>query len=198
MTFDVIPWFLHSIYVTILSCDMLSTLFLENIFFLCNRLKPSYVITFDNNSWVFFTFSYAMRNNIDNPPGPPTKAGTTLMNFFDVNISWDWKPCWCLSFAAVDVNILDVNTPPPIKWDLGQFLLKFTNFFGFQFFTNSTSFWKFSIQTEKLYKCKKTQCKDFISEITSCIWQLHSFNLMTFYIWFCSSVFREVFIRHKK
>ncbi len=51
MTFDVIPWFLHSIYVTIFSCDMLSRLFLENIFFLCNRLKPSYVMTFNVIPW---------------------------------------------------------------------------------------------------------------------------------------------------
>ncbi len=51
MTFDVIPWFLHSIYVTIFSCDMLSMLFLENIFFLCNRLKPSYVMTLDIIPW---------------------------------------------------------------------------------------------------------------------------------------------------
>ncbi len=47
MTFNFIPWFLHSIYVTVISCDMLSMLFLENISFLCHYLKPSFVMTFD-------------------------------------------------------------------------------------------------------------------------------------------------------
>ncbi len=47
MTFDIIPWFLHSIYVTIFSRYMLSMLFLEIIFFLCYCLNPSYVMTFD-------------------------------------------------------------------------------------------------------------------------------------------------------
>ena len=51
MTFDIIPWFLHSIYVTVFSCDMLSTLFLENISFLCHCLKPSYVMPFNVIPW---------------------------------------------------------------------------------------------------------------------------------------------------
>ena len=70
---NVLSWFLHSIYVTIFSCDMLSTLFLENIFFLCNRLKPSYVMTFDVIPVFFFSFLNGTKNNIDNGPGPPKK-----------------------------------------------------------------------------------------------------------------------------
>jgi hypothetical protein len=62
---------IYHFYVNVLSHHMLwhSMLFLENIFFLCNCLKPSYVMTF-NVIPIFFSFSNATKNNIDIRPGP--------------------------------------------------------------------------------------------------------------------------------
>ena len=115
MTFDFIPWFLHSIYVTIFSCDMLSTLFLENISFLChcittllienisflcNHLKPSYVMTF-NVIPGFFSFSNVTKNNIDIRPGPPKKLEQRRRTFS------------MLIFLGVE-KVVDVNHLRPL------------------------------------------------------------------------------------
>ncbi len=71
---------LHSIYVTVFSCNMLSTLFLENISFLCHCLKPSYVMTFNVIPGFFLHFHMRWGITSTISTAPP-KAGTTSTNF---------------------------------------------------------------------------------------------------------------------
>jgi hypothetical protein len=59
-----------------------------NIFFLCNHLKPKYVMTFDVIPGFFLHFRIGQRITSTLGRAQKKKAGTTSTNFFDVNISW--------------------------------------------------------------------------------------------------------------
>jgi hypothetical protein len=89
-------------------------LFLENIFFLCNCLKPSYVMPFDVIP-IFFSFLNATKNNIDIRPGPPKKLELRWQTFLMLIFLWLQK--------LVDVGHLRLSmliflllVPNPKKW----------------------------------------------------------------------------------